>query len=114
MEEDEVPFEEDAPKQSKPKKSKSEVEIDDKLDKGEFLEIGSPQATLRLIRDLKSIKASKPEQLGFDANPFKSKQGKKKSNVEGKWFDEWFNLWFYYLFIISLFIYGYYVFYSLF
>lgn len=49
----------------KPKESKSEDLIDTKS----FLEIGSPTATMRLIRDLKSIQKGDPKQLGFSAAP---------------------------------------------
>jgi len=49
----------------KPKKSKEELEIDNKS----FLEVGSPTATMRLIRDLKSIQSGNKDQLGFSAAP---------------------------------------------
>nr|BAK02238.1 predicted protein [Hordeum vulgare subsp. vulgare] len=52
-------------KKEKPKKTKEEMEIDNK----EFLEIGSPTATMRLIRDLKAIGNGKPDTLGFSATP---------------------------------------------
>lgn len=63
-------FKEEAPK---PKKTKEEQEIDEKVDRGKFLEIGSPQATLRLIKDLKNLQKAKPETLGFLAEPVKVK-----------------------------------------
>eukprot|EP01118_Nematostelium_gracile_P001528 TRINITY_DN1157_c0_g1_i1.p1 TRINITY_DN1157_c0_g1~~TRINITY_DN1157_c0_g1_i1.p1 ORF type:complete len:351 (-),score=114.41 TRINITY_DN1157_c0_g1_i1:32-1042(-) len=53
----------------KPKKSKEEMEIDRKLEDGAFLEIGSAQATMRLINDLKALRKQKPENLGFSADP---------------------------------------------
>jgi len=55
--------------QKKPKKSKEELEIERKLEQKEFLEIGSPQATMRLINDLKNLRKQKPESLGFSADP---------------------------------------------
>lgn len=39
------------------------------LDKEKYLDIGSPAATLRLLRDLKEIKDAKAELLGFEADP---------------------------------------------
>jgi len=39
------------------------------LDKEKYLDIGSPAATLRLLRDLKEIKDGEAELLGFEANP---------------------------------------------
>jgi hypothetical protein len=56
------------------------MEIEEKMERGEFLEIGSPTATLRLIRDLKSIKMAKREELGFDAEPVKTKGGLRKTH----------------------------------
>jgi ubiquitin-conjugating enzyme E2 Q len=53
----------------KPKKSQEELEIERKLESKGFLEIGSAQATLRLVSDLKSISKQKPENLGFSAAP---------------------------------------------
>jgi len=47
------------------KKQKEEMEIETK----NFLEIGSPTATMRLIRDLKNIQKGDPKQLGFTAAP---------------------------------------------
>lgn len=64
--------------EKKPKKSKEELEIERKLDQGEFLEIGSPQATMRLINDLKNLRKQKPEALGFGADPVAD----KKSGME--------------------------------
>jgi len=61
-------------KQSKPKKSKEDQEIDAK----EFLEIGSATATMRLIKDLKNIQKGKPNELGFSATPVKD----QKSGLE--------------------------------
>jgi len=63
---------------TKPKKTKEEMEIERKLEQGEFLEIGSPQATLRLISDLKSIRKQNPNSLGFSADPVLE----KKSGME--------------------------------
>lgn len=48
---------------TKPKKSKEEQEIDDKIDKKEFLEIGSATATMRLIKDLKNIQKGDQKSL---------------------------------------------------
>jgi ubiquitin-conjugating enzyme E2 Q len=39
------------------------------LDKEKYMDIGSPAATLRLLRDLKEIKEAKNELLGFEADP---------------------------------------------
>lgn len=39
------------------------------LDKEKYMDIGSPSATLRLLRDLKEIKDAKAELLGFEAEP---------------------------------------------
>jgi len=47
------------------KKTKEELEIESK----EFLPIGSPSATMRLITDLKNIYKQKPQDLGFSAKP---------------------------------------------
>jgi len=70
-EEDDDMFFEEEPKddKKKPKKTQEELEIEKKVDSKGFLEVGSPQATLRLISDLKSIKKPKPYQLGFTADP---------------------------------------------
>jgi len=51
-------------KKEKPKKSKEEV-----INPKEFLEIGSPVATMRLIKDLKNIQKTNPKDLGFSAAP---------------------------------------------
>jgi len=58
------------PAAPKVKKSKEEEEIDNK----EFLPIGSATATMRLIKDLKSISKAKPQEMGFDATPVKEKK----------------------------------------
>eukprot|EP01114_Cavostelium_apophysatum_P016600 TRINITY_DN4762_c1_g1_i2.p2 TRINITY_DN4762_c1_g1~~TRINITY_DN4762_c1_g1_i2.p2 ORF type:complete len:333 (-),score=106.21 TRINITY_DN4762_c1_g1_i2:1344-2342(-) len=50
-------------REPKPKKQKEE-ENDVK-----FLEVGSPSATMRLIKDLKNIQKGNPEALGFSATP---------------------------------------------
>jgi len=70
--------EEEEKTQKRPKKSKEELEIERKLEQGEFLEIGSPQATMRLINDLKNLRKQKPESLGFSADPVVE----KKSGME--------------------------------
>lgn len=54
------------------------MEIERKLESGEFLEIGSAQATMRLINDLKNLRKQKPEELGFSADPVQD----KKSGME--------------------------------
>jgi len=64
FEEDDIGIETKVVKE-KPKKSKEEMEIDTK----NFLEVGSPTATMRLIRDLKNIQKSDPKALGFSATP---------------------------------------------
>jgi len=76
-EDDDMMFEEEPDeKQKKPKKSQEELAIEKKIDSKGFLEIGSPQATLRLISDLKNIKKPKPYKLGFTADPVtESKSG---------------------------------------
>jgi len=71
-------FTSDAPKKetSKPKRTKEEQEIDEKMANKEFVEKGSPQATLRILNDLKSIRKQKKENLGFTADPVvESKSG---------------------------------------
>jgi len=60
-------------KKEKPKKTKEEQEVERKLAEGEFLEVGSPQATLRLISDLKALKKQNSASLGFSADPVKDK-----------------------------------------
>jgi len=62
-------FADEPEKAPKAKKSAAELEIEKKLEGGGFLEIGSAQATLRIINDLKNIKKQKPEELGFAADP---------------------------------------------
>jgi len=52
-------------KEEKIKKAKEEAEIDQKG----FLEVGSPTATMRLIKDLKSIQKGNSKDLGFSAAP---------------------------------------------
>jgi ubiquitin-conjugating enzyme E2 Q len=48
------------------------------LDKEKYLDIGSPAATLRLLRDLKEIKDAKADLLGFEAEPVTdSRSGKQ-------------------------------------
>mmetsp|Transcript_4348 Transcript_4348/g.6092 ORF Transcript_4348/g.6092 Transcript_4348/m.6092 type:complete len:339 (+) Transcript_4348:66-1082(+) len=56
-------------KDPKPKKSKEESAVDDKIDNKEFLEIGSASATMRLIKDLKAICKTNPKEMGFTAEP---------------------------------------------
>jgi len=70
--------EEEDKSQKKVKKTKEEMEIERKLEQGEFLEIGSAQATMRLINDLKALRKQKPENLGFSADPVLD----KKSGME--------------------------------
>jgi len=62
-------LEEEEPVKRKPKKSQAEMEIDKKMENRGFLEVGSPQATLRLISDLKNLRKQKKEELGFTADP---------------------------------------------
>jgi len=54
-----------AEEEEKKKKQKEEMEFETK----NFLEIGSPTATMRLIKDLKNIQKGDPKQLGFSASP---------------------------------------------
>jgi ubiquitin-conjugating enzyme E2 Q len=70
MEEDEMPGIEVPVKQEKPKKSKEEQEIDDK----QFLNIGSPAATMRLVKDLKAIQLGNTKSMGFTAMPVLDKK----------------------------------------
>jgi len=58
----------------KPKTAQAEEEIDNKA----FLEIGSPTATMRLIKDLKNIAKGNPTELGFSAAPV----AEQKSGLE--------------------------------
>jgi len=64
-----IGIQETKPTLPKKVKTKEEQEIDDKMAQGHFLDIGSPQATLRILSDLKSIRKTKPEMLGFEADP---------------------------------------------
>jgi len=43
--------------------------VDAEFAEKKFLEIGSPAASLRLIKDLKNIKRTDPKVLGFTAEP---------------------------------------------
>lgn len=43
------------------------------MESGEFLEIGSAQATMRLINDLKALRKQKSDELGFRADPVPEK-----------------------------------------
>jgi len=63
--EDNMGLEEVKVEKKKEKKSKEEAAIEEK----EFLPIGSPAATMRLIKDLKAIAKGKPQDLGFSAAP---------------------------------------------
>lgn len=65
FEDDDLGLDTKVEKEPKPKKSKEEEEIDTKT----FLEVGSPTATMRLIRDLKTIQMGNVKDLGFSAAP---------------------------------------------
>jgi len=65
FEEDDLGIDTKVEKDPKPKKSKEEIEIDSK----NFMEGGSPTATMRLLRDLKNVQNGKPDILGFSAAP---------------------------------------------
>jgi len=64
-EDDNMGLEEVKVEKKKPPKSKEEAAIEEK----EFLPIGSPAATMRLIKDLKNIAKGNAKELGFSANP---------------------------------------------
>jgi ubiquitin-conjugating enzyme E2 Q len=72
----ETGFEDDEEEANKPKPPKKPKEPE--IDKNEFLPIGSPTATLRLLNDLKNIKKQKVSDLGFTAHPVPD----KKSGME--------------------------------
>eukprot|EP01123_Difflugia_compressa_P012163 TRINITY_DN510_c0_g1_i1.p1 TRINITY_DN510_c0_g1~~TRINITY_DN510_c0_g1_i1.p1 ORF type:complete len:414 (+),score=105.93 TRINITY_DN510_c0_g1_i1:1315-2556(+) len=62
------------------KESKNFDAIDAQFADKKFLEIGSPAASLRLIKDLKSIKRADPALLGFTAEP-RVEPGKNMENL---------------------------------
>jgi len=49
--------------------NKNEASKNNGKEERKFLEIGSPSATMRLLKDLKNIHNAKTEELGFVANP---------------------------------------------
>jgi ubiquitin-conjugating enzyme E2 Q len=54
--------------------------VDEEFANKKFLEIGSPSASLRLLKDLKSIKKGNPDALGFSAEP-RIEPGKNIENL---------------------------------
>jgi len=67
-----------------PISTKTHQQVDMKLEeefaKKKFLEIGSASASLRLLKDLKSMKKGNPEALGFTAEP-RMEPGKNIENL---------------------------------
>jgi len=59
----------DEKKDGKGPEKKEYDAIEDEFANKKFLEIGSPTASLRLIKDLKSIRRQGDKELGFSANP---------------------------------------------
>jgi ubiquitin-conjugating enzyme E2 Q len=76
--------------EKKKKDTKKEYDaVDEEFANKKFLEIGSPTASLRLLKDLKTIRRSSDQKLGFTANPVKE-PGKNLENLyrwEVKLFD---------------------------
>jgi len=92
-EEDDMGLEEVKVEKKKEKKSKEESAIEEK----EFLPIGSPAATMRLIKDLKAIAKAKPDDLGFSAAPVVHKKSGLENlyhwNVKLFGFDKGSDMW---------------------